>query len=161
MKKIMIITATSLMLVLTAYADDVHHPEKNVEAAATKAPAHPDHEAVKMMQNNMKKMQAQLERIGKAKSDEERQKLLADHMLTMRENMMAAKGMMGDDMRCSTMMGKSGMSMHGGIMSGQDDEAPKHEAIMMRLEQMEKRMDMMQMMMEQMNKSPSMPMPAR
>ncbi len=160
MKNIMIIIAASLMLSFTAYAD-VHHPEKNAEVAATKVPAQSGNEVVKMMQNNVKKMQSQLDRIGKAKDDEERQRLMAEYMQTMRENMMAAKGMMGDGMHCSMMMGKSGMPMRGGMMGGQDGENPEHETMMQHMQQMEKRMDMMQMMMEQMNKFSSMPMPSK
>ena len=48
------------------------------------------------------------------------------------------------------MMGKGGMMGHGG-------EGSQHEAMMDRMHQMEKRMDMMQMMMEQMVKAQAAP----
>ena len=133
------VIAASLAFATPAFAEEAHHPEKAQGAAA--APAVP----VKKMQDNVKKMHAQLERIGKAKNDAERQKLMAEHMQTMQENMMAAKGMMGDGMMGCSMM-KDGMGM---MPPGQSaDAAPTAQ----RMQQMEKRMDMMQTMMEQMGK---------
>ena len=100
--------------------------------------------------------QAQLERIAAAKTDEERQKAMAEHMQTMQENMKMASGMRAGMMDCPMMeggmMGKGGMGMMGG---NSPDAMAKH------MERMEKRMDMMQMMMEQMTKSASTPMPAK
>jgi len=132
--------AASLAFALPAFADDAHHPQQAQETEAAPAGS-ADAEAaptVQKMQDNLQKMKAQLDRIAAAKSDEERQKAMAEHMQTMRENMKMAGGMMG----------KGGMGMMGGDST---DSMAKH------MEQMEKRMDMMQMMMEQMTKSPSMP----
>ncbi|MBK5204597.1 MAG: hypothetical protein JJD98_04065 [Polaromonas sp.] len=86
------------------------------------------------MQDNVKKMQPQLDRIAKAKTDEERQKAMTEHMKTMQ----MARGMQADTMGCPM--------MEGGMMGGgaQPDGSPE------RLRQMEKRMDMMQSMMQMM-----------
>jgi uncharacterized protein YycO len=144
MKKLaMTAIAASLAFSLPVFADDAHHPEK--AAAATNAPT----PQVGKMQENVKKMQSQLERIAKAKNDAERQKAMAEHMQTMQENMGMARGMQaGMMMDCPMMeggmMGKGGMGMMGGGqgMAGADDMMAK------RMEMMEKRMDMMQMMMQ-------------
>jgi len=147
---------TALAVALTfgspAFADDAHHPETAASAAKT-MPAKPAVKnpapTVQKMQDNVKKMQPQLDRIAKAKTDEERQKAMADHMSTMQENMMMARSMQADAMGCPMMddmgkgmMGKGGMGM---MMGGAKAEgAPDH------MQQMEKRMDMMQDMMKMM-----------
>jgi hypothetical protein len=135
----MTIIAASLALIVPAYADDAHHPETAVAATAKSA------EPVKQMQDNVKKMQSQLVRIGKTKDDGERQKLMAEHMKTMHENMMLAKGMTG----CPMMKG----GMDKGAM--QMDGTAEAEPMMLRMHEMEKRMDSMQIMMEQMGKTPN------
>jgi hypothetical protein len=142
--------AASLAFATPAFADDAHHPQQAPEPGVV--PAESAAPTVQKMQDNVKKMQAQLDRIAAAKTDEERQKAMAEHMQTMQENMKMAGGMMGCPMMDSGMMGKGGMGMMGG---NAPDAMGKH------MEQMEKRMDTMQMMMEQMNKSPAMPMPAK
>ena len=139
-KLVMTAIAASLAFANPAFAVDAHHPEKS-QSAATK-PAAP----VKEMQDNVKKMHSQLERIGKTTDDVERQKLIAEHMQTMHENMQAAKGMMSGGMACPMM--KGGMDM-GMMQKGGGSDA---EPMMQRMQSMEKRMDMMQMMMEQMVK---------
>ncbi|MEO8118589.1 MAG: hypothetical protein ABI606_04610 [Rhodoferax sp.] len=139
-----------------AFAEDAHHPE--TAPGAKSVPAKPavknPTQAVQKMQDNVKKMQPQLDRIAKAKTDEERQKAMAEHMKTMQENMMMARGMQADTMGCpmmddmgkgmmgKEMMGKGGMGM---MMGGaQPEGSPDH------MQQMEKRMDMMQDMMKMM-----------
>src|SRR5574338_596423 len=94
------------------------------------------------MQDDAKKMQSQLERIGRAKTPEERQKILAEHMQTMRETMMLGQRMTKGDMGCP-MMG----TMGGGAM-GMMGTSGENGSMMNRMHQMEQRMDMMQMMME-------------
>jgi len=84
------------------------------------------------MQEKMKAMQVQMDKIGKTTDPEERQKLMLEHTQAMQENMKMMRGMGGP------MMG----GQKGGGMMGGD---PKQ-----RQDMMEKRMDMMQMMMEQM-----------
>ena len=107
------------------------------------------------MQTNVKKMDAQLKRIAKEKNDTERDRLLGEHMQTMRENMMLAGGMAsGCPMMGSGMMGSGMMGSGMGMMMGQGDMTE-------RMQQMDKRMDMMQMMMEQRDKSSPMPAPAK
>ena len=156
--------AASLLLALPAVAEEAHHPEQKTDAVPTaQAPATPAAkppaaaQPVQQMQANLKKMDAQLQRIAKEKSEAERNLLLGEHMQTMRENMMLAGGMAsGCPMMGSGMMG-GGMGMMmgpgAGMTMGPGD-------MMGRMQQMEKRMDMMQMMMEQRDKPPSAPAPA-
>jgi hypothetical protein len=106
-------------------------------------------------------MQTQLDKIGRAKNSQERQRLLQEHMQTMRENMMLGKGVMSDMMGCPMMKGgMMGDGMMGGGM-GMMGGGTAPDAAMNRMNMMEKRMDMMQMMMEQMTKSQVQPMPAK
>lgn len=139
-------------MTMPAMADDAHHPDKAPAPAASQTKAPAPEQTVKKMQVNVKKMQAQLDRLGKAKNEAEVQSIMAEHMQTMRENMMLGSGMAGMD---CTMMGGGmmGQGMHG-MMGG---EGAGHEAMMQRMQQMEQRMDRMQAMMEQMAK----PAPAK
>jgi hypothetical protein len=79
------------------------------------------------MQERMKTMQVQMDRIHKTTDPAERRKLMQEHMQSMREGMGMMKGMGG--------------GMGAGMMGGD----PKQ-----RQDMMERRMDMMHMMMEQM-----------
>lgn len=91
------------------------------------SPAKPEAKAeMGMTSEQMKKMQAQMDKIRQTQDPEERRKLLAEHQKSMQEAMQSMRGMGG------------GMMM-GGAMG------PDH-----RMQMMEHRMDMMQMMMEQM-----------
>lgn len=83
--------------------------------------------------------------IAKTKDAEERQKLLQEHMQTMRDNMMASKSMMGCPMMKDGMMG-GGMGMMGGGETGASPDAM---------------MNRMQMMMAQMAKPQSQLVPAK
>lgn len=139
----------------SAIADDAHHPDQATSPTAATAPASADR-AVQTMKENSRKMQAQLDKIAKTKDPKERQKLLHEHMQTMRANMMLGKGMMTGMMGCPMMEGDMGM-MGGGMMGS----GPGSDAMMQRMNQMEKRMDMMQMMMEQMSKPPMPGAPAK
>ena len=139
--------AASLAFVIPAFADDAHHPEKAQEAKTAPAkPAAKTAPTAQKMQDIVKKMQAQLERMANAKTDEERRKAMAEHMQTMQENMKMGRGMQAAMMDCPMMqggmMGKSGMGMMG--------DAAQPGGSSERMRQMEKRMDMMQMMMEHM-----------
>ena len=84
------------------------------------------------MQEKMKAMQSQMDKIRKTTDPKERQKLMQEHMQAMQENMKMMHGMGGPMM----MGGKKD-----GMMDGE---------MMKRHDMTEKRMDMMQMMMEQM-----------
>lgn len=108
------------------------------------------------VQSQMKTMQAMHEKMMAAKSPEERQALMADHMKAMQDGMAMMKGMgnmgsmgsMGADMPmggASMPMGGAGMSMTGsGARMGGTRGASKHSLSSIQ------RMDMMQMMMEMM-----------
>ncbi len=92
------------------------------------------------MQENVNTMRQQMEKLQATTDPQERQKLLQAHMQTMQESMQAMHGM------CGPMLMGDGQS--GGAKSGH-----KHTTrgdMTQRQEIMEKRMDMMQMMMEQM-----------
>ena len=133
------VAIATAMFAAPVFADDAHHPE-STQGAARKAPD----KTVKSMQDNVAKMKRQLNAIARAKTDEERNKLLAEHMMTMHENMMMARGMMGGEMNCPMMKdGMMGGGMGPGGKPGNADE---------RMDRMEKRMDMMQMMMDRMTK---------
>ena len=94
------------------------------------------------MQEKMKAMQAQMDRIHKTTDPKERQKLMQEHMQAMQENMKAMKGMGGPMMK--------GGGEHAGMMMDGKKGGMKDGDMMKRHAMMEKRMDMMQMMMEQM-----------
>lgn len=143
----------SLALGSPALANDEHHPEK---AAATKQSDGLSSKTIQGMQDNVRKMRAQIDRIAKAKTDSEKKKALAEHMHTMQNSMMMAHSMGADmEMDCP-MMGKNmGMDKMG------DSTAPgvPSSATSDRMQQMEKRMDMMEQMMKHQDASaPKMPM---
>ncbi len=137
--------AASLAFSVPVFANDAHHPEKAPDVKS--APVQPAQQ-VKKMQDNVKKMQGQLDRIAKAKTDEDRQTAMAEHMRTMKENMSMASEMQGGKMECPMMgggmMGKGGMDKM---------DAPD------RMQKMEKRMDMMEQKMQSHDGVTSMPAP--
>ncbi|MCY1552249.1 hypothetical protein D9M68_886320 [compost metagenome] len=95
------------------------------------------------MDQHMKAMQAMHEKMAAAKTPEERQALMAEHMILMKGGMAMMKSMDGGMPGMGGMQGGKGM---GGDMAA-------------RQEMMEKRMDMMesmmQMMMDRMPPAPS------
>ena len=110
-----------------------HHPAGSASAANTKpvsGKASPD---TARMANHTKAMQAMHDKMMAAKTPEERNALMAEHMKSMQEGMDMMKGMGG-------MGGMGGMA------------GPKSPATNMteRQTMMEQRMDMMQTMMEMM-----------
>ncbi len=151
MKKLLIgsMVAGLLMGAPVVYADDAHHPDQQGQTG--KAPASAEsNSAMQKMQENMKKMRAQLDKIQKTKDPELRQKLMMEHMQTMHDNMMMGRQMMMGT--CSMKEGEMRVPMmHGMMDEGEAGMSP--DAMMDRMNRMEKRMDMMQMMMEQMSKS--------
>ena len=84
------------------------------------------------MQEKMKEMQGQMDKIRQTTDPKERQKLMQEHMQAMQATMQMMRGMGGSMM----MSGKKHGMTDGDMMN-------RHEMT-------EKRMDMMQMMMEQM-----------
>ena len=107
------------------------------------------------MQEKMKAMQGQMDKIHKTTDPKERQKLMQEHMQAMQENMKMMRGM------GSSMM-TDGSQHSGTMMAGKKDGMMDGE-MMKRHDMMEKRMDMMQMMMEQMLQRDQMmqPQPAK
>lgn len=91
------------------------------------------------MQEKMKAMQAQMDKLHKTTDPKERQKLMHEHMQAMQENMKAMHSMGGPMM--AGMMGSKPGTKGPGAMGGD----PKQQQ-----EMLGQRMDMMQMMMEQM-----------
>ena len=94
------------------------------------------------MEQNMKNLQLQMDKIHKTTDLKARQKLLDAHMQAMQEQMKAMRGMGGPTMK--------GGAEHGGMMMGAEKGGMKNDDPMKNQEMMIKRLDMMQMMMEQM-----------
>ena len=107
------------------------------------------------MQQNMTTMHVQMEKLRTTTDPNERQKLMQEHMQSMQENMKTMRNMGGPMMMGSGQSG--GMMAMGRQKDMAGGEMIQHQAMM------EKRMDMMQMMMEQMlqHDQAMAPMPAR
>jgi hypothetical protein len=128
-----------MLLVPAAYGVDEHPREKAAPAAkAPKVQVRPqaDDKSVAEMQEHMKKMQDIMARMQKTTNPAERQKLMSEHMEAMREGMKTMRGVSG------TMQGTMGPKE--GAASGMGGGGPLSPEVM------ERRMSMMQMMMEQM-----------
>ncbi len=128
-----------MLLVPAAYGVDEHHPEKAAAAAKvprTQAGPEAGDKSIAQMQEHMKKMQGTMARMQQTNDPAERQKLMTEHMQAMQEGMKTMRGMSG------TMQGM--MEPKEGTGSGTGGEGP------MSPEMMERRVNMMQMMMEQM-----------
>ena len=151
MKKLLISSMVVMLFIgaSEAYADDAHHSDQQSGTGKIAGSASADGEKVTQeMQENEKKMQARLDKIRKTKDPEERQRLMMEYMQTMHENMMLGRSMMHGMMDCSM--------MKGGMM-GEGEAGASPDAMMGRMNMMEKRIDMMQMMMKQMTKSQTVP----
>jgi hypothetical protein len=135
------VAATSLgALAQTAEEHKDHHPAdatvpaKTVKKAPKATPAKPlGAEKMADMDKHMKSMQAMHDKLMAAKTPEERQALMAEHMKMMQEGMSMMKDMKGQG-GMGGMQGSQGM---GGDMAN-------------RQQMMEKRMDMMESMMQMM-----------
>ena len=117
-----------------------HHPAGSPPMSKTM----PDKTTPEMarMANHMKAMQEMHDKMMAAKTPEERNALMAEHMKTMQEGMAAMKSMGG----MGGMGGKEGM----GGMSGMAHAKATPANMAQRQTMMEQRMDMMQSMMEMM-----------
>ena len=94
-------------------------------------------------QDNMNKMQQQMDKIRATKDPKARQKLMEEHMQTMQQTMKMMRGAGG--------AAASGQGEHGGMgKGGQKGGMAAGDDMKARQDTMEKRMDMMMMMMEQM-----------
>lgn len=122
--------AAGSLLLQPAFAEDAHHPDQKAGAAAPAAD-----QTIQKIQANTRKMQAQLEKMARSKDPKERQQLMQEDM--------------AGGMDCPMMPG----GMGGMGMMGQGGMGP--DAMTNRMQMMEKRMDMMQMMLEQMTKQPA------
>jgi hypothetical protein len=109
---------------------------------------------IEQMQSRMQAMQAQMAQLQTVTDPAERQKLLSAHMQLMQEQMASMRAMGGgmmQGMHGGTGMGMGsgmraaggGMGMRQGANAGQQPPGPRHQL-------MEDRVDMLQMMMEQM-----------
>jgi len=122
--------ASTLIACNTAPAMPMSHAASSMAA--------PDHMA--KMDAQMKSMQGMHDKMMGAKTPEERNKLMAEHMKTMRDGMAMMDGMSGagmDDMK--------GMQMGG-------DMGARHQMMGKRMDMMQ---TMMKMMMDQMPASPA------
>ena len=145
MKAIKIIVVSTSLILSSAYSlaesnekseeHSQHHPAASLEKPAEKLPSEQNGNMPMMadMQTHMQKMQDTMKRIHETSSDAERQKLMDEHMKQMHDHMEMMKGMGG--MSAMKDKGdKQGMGMmEGGMKCSMMD-----------------RMDMMQMMMDQM-----------
>jgi hypothetical protein len=146
--------SVSLMLVMAAVVapawsaqDDQHqgHHPATAGAAATPTPApnsiagksNPDMARVDMQMKAMREMHSKMMA---AKTPEERNALMAEHMKVMREGM--------DMMNAMSPDGMGGMDMMGGM--SQDDMGAMKGDMTACHQMMEKRMEMMQAMMQMM-----------
>lgn len=161
------------VLSTSAFANDEHHPVGDKKPAA---PANQSVTAIKAMpkkvaatdterqfgasREQMKKMLSQMDKIRQTKDPKERQRLMQEHLQSMREAAQAMRstggGMMMDMMDCPMMSDKES-SQSCPMMGASTGKMEPGK----RVEMMEKRLDMMQMMMEQMiereNQKSSMP----
>ncbi|KWT91628.1 hypothetical protein APY03_3239 [Variovorax sp. WDL1] len=119
-------------------------PAQEKPAPATPAMSMDMEKQGPQMQANMEKMQQQMEKIGTTTDPKNRQKLMQEHMQTMQETMKMMRGMGSPTMKGGGDPG--GMAMGDKKASMQDGDMKKRQ------EMTDTRMDMMQMMMEQMMK---------
>ena len=149
MKKFLLVIAASLMPMVSAYAEYSHHPDSDTGTTVSKPAQQVGGESIKQMQNQVMKMKSLLERYGKTTSNEDHQKLMSEYLQALQENMMTVKAMMGGEGMPCFMMGSVRV------------EGQESGMLMGRMRQMEKRMDMMQMMMERMNNPAVVPTPEK
>ncbi len=152
MKKLIALTAACALILppLSIYAEQAHHPEQQgIQEGEMPAQGQPAMDGMMdKMQGHMKKMMQQMDAIHATDDPEKRDELLQKHRRSMHEGMQMMRGMGGDTMKGRMgesgggMMQGGGMHQGGGKMHG-DDKDMRHRA-------MEQRLDVMQMMMEQM-----------
>jgi len=115
------------------YAEDI---------AAPVAPAMNMEKTMPQMHANMQKMQQQMEKLQATTDPKERQKLMDEHMLAMQETMKTMHSLGGPMMMGSDR--HAGMAMTDKKIAMTEADMMQHHTLM------ENRVDMMQMMMEQM-----------
>jgi len=127
-----------------------HHPGADQSEAAPVQDGKAATMRMEKMQERMKKMQEQMEKIHSAKNPQERKKLMQEHMQSMQEGM-KMMGRMGGGMKGGDMMAKAKKDQGESMMEdGGGDKGGMMGGMMMKKhKKMEDRMDMLQMMMEQ------------
>ncbi len=140
-------------------AEQAHHPD----AAPANQPTSMgmmaggnmmDGKMMERMQDNMQKMHAQMKEIRNTEDEATRNRLMDEHMQAMEDGMGMMRGMGGDmmlGMKDGDMQQRKGME-DGSMKNAKGmkgEMAPSPGDMMERMGMMEKRMDMMQMMMEQ------------
>lgn len=145
---IALVAASWLLTAPAVWAVDEHHPDQitGPAAAAPPASAKDTEQALQQMKQNADKLRAQMDMILKTRDPAERQKLMQEHIQTLRVSLTTAAGAMGG------MPGSGGMMMDCPMMGQMMGGGMMGEQMIQRMQQMEKRMDMMQMMLEQMRK---------
>jgi len=137
MKSVHLLTVAMLLAfpLPSLYADDAHHPEKRAQGKSAPMAAQKGMGGGMMenMQVHMKKMMQQMQEIHEARDPDKRDRLTEEHMQSMQEGMKMMKG------------------MGGGMMMGKGK--PVGDDMRTRMDMMEQRVEMIQMMMDQMMKS--------
>ncbi|MEK6209796.1 MAG: hypothetical protein AABM64_05370 [Pseudomonadota bacterium] len=146
-----IFLASLLAAPVVQAADEEDHVAHHAGADQSQAAPAQDDKAAGMrmekMQEKIKKMQEQMEKIHSAKNPQERQKLMQEHMQSMQEGM-KMMGRMGAGMKGGDMMGKAKKDQ--GESMTDAGEGMGMCMMMKKQKSAESRMDMLQMMMEQM-----------
>lgn len=134
-------------LVVFAFASPASAEDKYPPLNLPPRPASPMDQGMetnmRLMREKMQEMQAQMDRIQRTTDVKERRRLLKEHVLAMRESVKALREM-------GVPMMKSGGADGGIMMGGLNDRGGLTEAEMLkRHEMMERRMDVMLLVMEQ------------
>ena len=159
MKTTLVITIIStLVLPVSAIADRSGHMEmgKQTSGNTLHMESGKQDSTMMKMQDRMKKMIKQMDKIHQTKNSKQRDKLIESHIENMHEGMMEMRNMGGGMMMDMMMGGKkgSGMMSRGKMMDDKKmGKGMTNDQMMMRMGAMQDRMDMMQMMMEQMMQS--------
>ena len=146
------LAASLLLFGTSSIAADEHHPPASKGKAATApsarspAPVSPSGASMMQMDDQMKKMQALHDRMMNAASPEERQNVMQEARKEMQDSMAMMKPM-----------------MHGGAMMGNGMMAQKGKpaAGNAQTQMLDKRVDMMQMMMQMMMDQQAMTVPPK
>lgn len=153
--------AASVLFATPVLAQQPNSPEKNAQAKPSAPNVAEYDKQMALAQENMKKMQEQMDKIRQTQDPQERQKLLQDHWATMQGNMQMMHGMWGSGgmggMGCC--MGGRGMMGHGMMMGdpmmgwghmGSYYSKLTPEQMKQRQYMMDRYMGMQQMMMDHM-----------
>lgn len=157
-RMIPLIAGAALIAATQAFADDAHHaaadaPSSGAAAVSSAQPGVHSGKRIEAMRSEMLKMMDQMRQLQQTKDPAERQRLLDEHMQTMQETMRTMQGMGGP--MAMGMMGAQQKDGAAGHVHGTSHGAGTNE----RMNMMEQRMDMMQMMMGQMMQQENPPAP--